>query len=204
MSEEGLREAKKKATAKALAMAAFDLTLERGLDGFSIDDVASRAGFSRRTFANHFSCKEEAVTAIMGLEIDELTEAANCVIDHPSDVALLDRAVETARTQLTAERIRMFRALDKLAIDYPSLVPYMLNVQNRVREITESALKSGSAPGVSPVELYMLVGALFGALSFALNSDAPIRLPGEPHTSPDDVDLDQYIDLVFERLKHGF
>ena len=39
------------------------LAVERGMDGFIVDDVVQQAGYSRRTFANYFSCKEEAVAA---------------------------------------------------------------------------------------------------------------------------------------------
>ena len=48
---QGLRDVKREATARALAQAAFDLAVERGLDGFTTDDIVSRAGYSRRTFA---------------------------------------------------------------------------------------------------------------------------------------------------------
>lgn len=60
----GLREKKNLAVAHGLAQATFDLAVERGVDGFTIDDVAGRAGYARRTFANHYSCKEEAITAL--------------------------------------------------------------------------------------------------------------------------------------------
>ncbi len=43
VTETGLREAKRNATAHSLAQAAFDLARECGLDGFTIDDVAARA-----------------------------------------------------------------------------------------------------------------------------------------------------------------
>ncbi len=54
-----LRETKRRTTARALAQAAFDLAVERGVDSFTIDEVAARAGYSRRTFANHYAGKEE-------------------------------------------------------------------------------------------------------------------------------------------------
>ena len=64
MTTDSLREKKRRATAHALAQAAFDLALERGVDGFTIDEVATRAGYSRRTFANHYAGKEEAIAAV--------------------------------------------------------------------------------------------------------------------------------------------
>lgn len=56
-----LRDLKKAATARELAATAFDLVQERGYDDVTIDQIVERAGYSRRTFANHFGGKAEAV-----------------------------------------------------------------------------------------------------------------------------------------------
>lgn len=50
------------------------LTVERGLNGFTIEDVCSEVGISRRTFFNYFPSKEEAVFGIV--EEDELKRFA--------------------------------------------------------------------------------------------------------------------------------
>ena len=63
MSENTLRDKKKQATRQALAEAAFNLALESGVDGFVVEDIVTKAGYSRRTFANYFTCKEEAIAA---------------------------------------------------------------------------------------------------------------------------------------------
>ncbi|MGP7959457.1 TetR/AcrR family transcriptional regulator [Sanguibacter sp. A247] len=56
-----LRDLKKAATAHDLAATALALVRERGYDAVTIDQIAERAGYSRRTFANHFGGKAEAV-----------------------------------------------------------------------------------------------------------------------------------------------
>ncbi|MEK3715313.1 TetR family transcriptional regulator [Paenibacillus sp. FSL R7-0333] len=61
MLKRNLRETKKEQTAQILADKAFELALEKGLDGYIIEDVVHRAGYSRRTFSNYYSCKEEAL-----------------------------------------------------------------------------------------------------------------------------------------------
>lgn len=48
VTEMSLREAKRRATARAPGQAAFDLARERGVDGFTIDEVAARAGYLRK------------------------------------------------------------------------------------------------------------------------------------------------------------
>ena len=57
----GLRERKKLDTRRALSDAALALALKRGLENFTRDDVAARAGVSLRTFSNYFTGKYDAL-----------------------------------------------------------------------------------------------------------------------------------------------
>lgn len=203
VSNDGLREVKKRATGHALATAAFELTLKRGLDAVSIEDIAHRAGVSRRTFANYYSCKEEAVTAVLALDISDHAELPTN-LDIPSEEALLEAASAAVRREMTADRVRLFRTLDTLTIKHPQLRPYLLSVHDEARSRrTEQLLNCDASSQISPISLVMLLGALHGTLSIALAANSPVRLPGEHHTSPADIDLDAYLDLVFDRLRHG-
>lgn len=59
--EGGLRERKRAATRAAITASARTLTAERGLNGYTVEEVCERAGISRRTFFNYFPAKEDAV-----------------------------------------------------------------------------------------------------------------------------------------------
>jgi AcrR family transcriptional regulator len=59
----GLRERKKAETRSALGAAALSLSLERGVEAVTADDIAAAANVSPRTFRNYFSSKEEALAA---------------------------------------------------------------------------------------------------------------------------------------------
>ena len=65
---------RKLATASRLTAESRRLTVERGLNGFTIEEVCSEVGVSRRTFFNYFPSKEEAVFGI-----HEADEAARFV-----------------------------------------------------------------------------------------------------------------------------
>lgn len=55
------REAKRYATSQAISLAARRLADQYGLDGFTMDDLASAAGVSRRTLFNYFPGKLDAL-----------------------------------------------------------------------------------------------------------------------------------------------
>jgi AcrR family transcriptional regulator len=57
----GLRERKRAATKGAITSIARNLTAERGLNGYTVEEVCEVAGISRRTFFNYFPTKEDAI-----------------------------------------------------------------------------------------------------------------------------------------------
>ncbi|MGV9451728.1 TetR/AcrR family transcriptional regulator [Streptomyces sp. NPDC003635] len=57
---EDRRQRKARQTRDALATAALDLILERGLAGTTVEEIAERADVTRRTFSRHFTGKEDA------------------------------------------------------------------------------------------------------------------------------------------------
>lgn len=69
----GLRERKRAATRSAITAAARSLTADRGLNGYTVEEVCEETGISRRTFFNYFHSKEDAV---IGAFSDELPQDA--------------------------------------------------------------------------------------------------------------------------------
>ncbi len=201
MTGPGLRELKREATAQALAEAAFDLARTRGLDGFVIDDVTERAGYSRRTFANHYSCKEAAVAAVTYPGIEA---AADALDDVPADVPLLDAVQAVLQLQLTTEALRRIREVMALARAHPSLEPHVHQVQHRMRTEAEHRLRSVAADRYSPAYVSLLFGAVYGTVSAALEGSVPVRLPGDAPDDPASVGLDDFLDLAFHHLRTGF
>ncbi|MEV0296893.1 TetR family transcriptional regulator [Nocardia sp. NPDC050710] len=60
---------------EAMSRAAFDLLTERGLDAVGVEDIAVRAGVTRRTFSRHFSSIEEAILGDVDQDIHLFNDA---------------------------------------------------------------------------------------------------------------------------------
>ncbi|PRY38877.1 TetR/AcrR family transcriptional regulator [Umezawaea tangerina] len=93
----GLREQKKQATREALREAALRLALEVGPDNVRVDDIATAAGVSPRTYNNYFSSREQAIVAAITTERE--TRIAAAVTARPPTVGLADAVVDAVVDQ---------------------------------------------------------------------------------------------------------
>ena len=73
---------RKQETASRLVALCRRLTTERGLNGFTIEEVCAEVGVSRRTFFNYFPSKEDAILGIG--ESDEMTQFIDEFRSRPS------------------------------------------------------------------------------------------------------------------------
>ncbi|WP_372736563.1 TetR/AcrR family transcriptional regulator [Nocardioides sp.] len=199
MTTTSLRETKRRATARALSQAAFDLAQERGVDGFTIDEVADRAGYSRRTFANYYSGKEEAIAAVA---VERVRQGLVTVPDE--DLPMVEWLQAAARQQLSEGLLRVLRELRILAADHPALQPHLLEVQRRIRETAREAVLARADGRVSKIYAHLLVGAAYGALTCVLDGHVPVRLPGDDSEHEDELTVDGFVDLTFTHLREGF
>ncbi len=118
----GRRERKKLETHRALATAARELALARGLEGLTVEDIADAADVSVRTFFNYFSCKEEALVGVEPSVLDELGAALE---ERPAAEGPLDalRAVLVTGVDDVAEAARRWSLRTELVRRHPSLLP---------------------------------------------------------------------------------
>lgn len=203
-----LRETKRRATRRALAQAAFELAVERGVDGFTIDEVAARAGYSRRTFANHYAGKEEAIVAVASSRVRDALETT-----ADEDLPLVDWLQSVARQQLSSGLLMTLRDLRALAESHPPLRPHLLEVQRRIRENARDAVLARVDGRVSRIYAHLLVGAAYGALTCVLDGHIPVWLPAAatPPAARPEADaeegamtLEEFVDLTFAHLREGF
>ncbi|MEV8442376.1 TetR/AcrR family transcriptional regulator [Actinosynnema sp. NPDC051121] len=189
----GLRERKKLATRTALADAALRLCVAHGLDGVTVEQLATEAGVSLRTFFNYFSSKEEAVVAG-----DVATAAAfvRAFADRPADEPVLEalRAalVDVVPDRIDPERVAQLRALRRT----PALLPYQIAafaVQER-----ELAAAVAARVGVDPAtDLYPAM--------FAATVMATLRVVvGWWLDAVERPELSELIGVMIDRLDAGF
>lgn len=110
----GHREAKRHATTKQITSSARLLAEAHGLEGFTMDDLAARAGVSRRTLFNYFPSKIDAVLGTHPeLEPELLTEfhAGGPNGDLISDLGVLAGALLEAKDLTRAEAAQGQRVL---------------------------------------------------------------------------------------------
>lgn len=204
-SKLNLRDKKKEATAYALAAAAFELALEHGMDGFIVDDVVQKAGYSRRTFANYFSCKEEAVAAyFIGSSNQKKEERNSPLAALPPDATPLEALYTLLKLQFTSEFLHKLRQFVSLANQHPSLEPYLLNVLRHLQIAAQEVLEQFTHGRYADGYLHLLVGAVYGAFVPILDGRLNVMLPGEQGGDSGAMPFDQYLNSMFAYLRNGF
>ncbi|MEV4351347.1 TetR family transcriptional regulator [Actinoplanes sp. NPDC049596] len=120
----GLRERKKQATRTALSWAAIRLIVERGYDGVLVEDIATAAGVSARTFNNYFSSKAEAVAS---RHLDRCLQVAAALRDRPAGEPLWEAITQSVMAQFEQKAPRPPRDSEawiaglRLMIDSPAV-----------------------------------------------------------------------------------
>lgn len=157
-----LRERKKLGTRRALIDAARELVAAQGLKNVTVERIAETAGYTSRTFFNHFSSKEEAVVAHDPVRLALLAKElrARPAAEHPVDAL---RAVLIGGAE-PEERIRSWQLRADLVARFPKLLPCYLASTDEVEQALTEALanRPGGDPFSEPI-LRMLVAAVVAA-----------------------------------------
>lgn len=175
------------------------------MDGFIVDDVVQKAGYSRRTFANYFSCKEEAVAAYFIGIIAVQEKENNPLAALPSDATPLDALYNLLKLQFTSEFLHKLRQFVSLANQYPSLEPYILNVFRHLQITAQETLEQFTRGRYADGYTHLLVGAVYGAFVPILDGRLNVMLPGEQQSGDSGaMPFQQYLNSMFAYLRNGF
>lgn len=160
-----LRERKKEATRRELAVAAYEVIRDHGVDALSADAVAQRAGVSRRTFFNYFATVEASVAPIVEEFLDEMLARLPESIPAGALMATLAQTVREVDDHQLLERFTVIglmshRSLSHKALLYQSVQGWQERLSAQVAALT----------GKDEDELWVqgVTGALHGAAEAAL------------------------------------
>ena len=196
----GRQERRRKATRRAIQIAALRLAVERGLDGLTVQAISDAADIAPRTFFTHFSSKEEA------LAFDRLWTSSRLrasVMTRPLEEPPLDalRAVmKEMAAEITSDREGM-HLMRELAHQNPHLIRNLLGTdEERIQAIAEvltarlgTDLQKDSYPS-----LIAWVSWAAGQAAMQQWLQAMERSTGEQRPS-----LDAFIDEAFDLLRRG-
>lgn len=152
MTDEGLRERKKRRTRQAISDAAMALFLQRGFRQVSVADIAAAAEVSKPTLFNYFPTKEDL---LLDRIADHREESARVVRDRPAGVDPLT-ALHRHSRGLLADRDPISGlndnpdtvALREMLYGTPSLAAHLTRYAARSGEALAEALAEA---GIDPL-----------------------------------------------------
>jgi mycofactocin system transcriptional regulator len=180
-------------SARELELIALRLFTEQGFDETTVEEIATAAGVSRRTFFRYFDSKSAVLWAEFDHEVESLRAAFARV---PDDVPLMDaiRQVVVGVNQYHAEDVPELRTRMNLISSVPALqasaAPHYDAWERAV-----SAFAAGRL-GQRPDSLY--------ALAIGRTTLAACRAAYDLWVTRADDDLTVYLDLALRALSNGF
>lgn len=174
---QGLRERKKAATRQAVHDAAMRLTIERGIDNVTIDEITEAAGISRRSFSNYFSGKEDALLYADGQQMRALLAAVH---DRPAGEPAWTamRAVVATMADRDEHTIHEWAIRTKLALSHPALLAVQLG--NHAALERDLAAAVAERDGAGPTRAHVLATAFLASVRIAMRLWVQDGQPGRP------------------------
>lgn len=182
MPKPTLRELSRQASRQRISDVAIELFCERGYDATTVEEIATAAGISERTFFRYFATKDEAFFSRTAEDTDAfiariqerpVTEAPWESLQHA-----VERAIDELDQEAEIERSRQYRAILAGSADLTAhQFARMSESQQLIGEVLwERWLAThGGAPGFDPeacadtrLVLRVIVGAMLGVLSEVL------------------------------------
>jgi AcrR family transcriptional regulator len=192
---EGLRSIKKRMTRDLIADAALQLTMEKGLENVTSEEIAHIAFVSPRTVSNYFSCKEEAVVAASST----LPELVEQYAQSPADSAPL-QALRVVVTEFfatrTHEQLEQARQRLQLTENHPALLKFQMASYGQAERDLRALIahRTGTEVGIDlfpSLAANAAVAALRTAFWVWAESDAP------------DEYLSELLRRAFDHIENG-
>jgi AcrR family transcriptional regulator len=172
--EIGLRELKKQMTHDAIAQAAFRLTLEKGLDHVTIEEIAREAIVSPRTFSNYFSSKEEAVVSAGSEDPQEFLPAFREALEQAPPLQALCKVLSDFYASRGEDQLDRTLQLLGLVERYPSLLQgHVARFEAIEAELREAVAKHTGTDAETDMYPWLMAAAGMASLRAAQRLWAP-------------------------------
>lgn len=151
------RELNKSSTRARIAKATLDLVRTNGPGHFTIDDIASAAGVSRRTFFNYFYSAEAAMAVAME---DFLEDVLGHFQARPADEHIVESMLQALTRPSDPDRLSVMAELYALAQENPEMMRFQLEAWNRAEQRIVASLRQRLGGDADPFYTSALVGAV--------------------------------------------
>ena len=177
------REHHRIATRGAIATSAIELLRLHGVGRFTVDDIAARAGVSRRTFFNYFPSREAALMVTVD---DVLDRAVTVFVARPSDEPLIRSMREALIALADPIHLAAMAEVFGVASTDPQVMRFQLQAWEGCADQLVDAIERRPGPRHDSLYVASLVGSVLSSARAAL-TEWHRRTGGS--VAPDSLDL---------------
>ena len=151
---------------------------EKGLEGATMDQIASAAGFGKATLYYYFKSKEEVLSAILVDGWQNIWESLEPVIAEEGSprktfVNVLIKIAENAQNRPGLFEF-LFNVPKAIKLDDQPWKDYQHKLYAIIQGLLEDGVKQGEFPKVDPQLMFKALGGLFMGLVFMGDKKEPV------------------------------
>ena len=157
---------------------ALNVFKEKGLEGATMDQIASAAGFGKATLYYYFKSKEEVLSAILVDGWQNIWESLEPVIAEQGSprktfVNVLIKIAENAQKRPGLFEF-LFNVPKAIKLDDQPWKDYQHKLYAIIQGLLEDGVKQGEFPKVDPQLMFKALGGLFMGLVFMGDRKEPV------------------------------
>ena len=157
---------------------ALSVCKEKGLEGATMDQIASAAGFGKATLYYYFKSKEEVLSAILVDGWQNIWESLEPVIAEEGSprktfVNVLIKIAENAQNRPGLFEF-LFNVPKAIKLDDQPWKDYQHKLYAIIQGLLEDGVKQGEFPKVDPQLMFKALGGLFMGLVFMGDRKEPV------------------------------
>ena len=157
---------------------ALEVFKAKGLEGATMDEIASRAGFGKATLYYYFKSKEDVFSEILEDGWVKIWESLEPVIagqgtPRQTFVNLLIRIAENAQDRPGLFEF-LFNAPKAIKMEHQPWKDYQYRLYGVIKGLLEDGIKAGEFPKIDPELMFKALGGLFMGLVFMGARSQPV------------------------------